>query len=142
MNRAEQQGLPADHCGDCGVAPGTAHEVGCDVARCLWTGGQRIQCDGGLTAECCRALVEAGKADLAEELEQYLGLEDSDHDCGGDIWTGEWPSSADAAALGFWTRWGPPWITCLPDHPDARPDLNRLVTEARWDRSMGHWVKR
>jgi hypothetical protein len=50
----------SDDCPDCGVAPGRRHHAGCDVARCLETGHQRLSCAGG-------------------------------HDCGQDVWTGEWP---------------------------------------------------
>lgn len=31
-------------CGDCGVAIGMAHDPGCDVARCLVYGHQRLAC--------------------------------------------------------------------------------------------------
>ncbi|MFM2078880.1 MAG: hypothetical protein RJA49_2770 [Actinomycetota bacterium] len=31
-------------CPDCAIEPGAAHEDGCDVARCLVTGGQRLAC--------------------------------------------------------------------------------------------------
>ena len=31
-------------CGDCGVAPGGAHHLGCDLARCPTCGGQLISC--------------------------------------------------------------------------------------------------
>ena len=33
-------------CNDCGAAHGHAHEDGCDVARCLFTGMQRLACYG------------------------------------------------------------------------------------------------
>jgi hypothetical protein len=33
-------------CGDCGAQPNQPHDSNCDVARCLATGGQRLQCDG------------------------------------------------------------------------------------------------
>jgi hypothetical protein len=58
-----------DRCPDCDVAVGEAHvndeaDGGCDVARCLVTGPQRLTCE----------------ADHA-----------ADHDCGRDVWTGGWP---------------------------------------------------
>jgi len=34
-------------CHDCGAKPGYAHKEGCDTARCLNTGIQRLQCDCG-----------------------------------------------------------------------------------------------
>ncbi|MBW4717355.1 hypothetical protein KZQ38_09260 [Saccharothrix sp. SC076] len=41
---------PQERCPDCGVAVGEAHEYdeydgGCDIARCLATGHQRLMCD-------------------------------------------------------------------------------------------------
>lgn len=134
--------MSADPCRDCGVAVGLPHETGCVVARCLWTGQQRIQCDGGLAAECCKALRDSDHADLADELAYHLSLDDPDHDCGEDVWTGVWPGDADAIAMNVWVRWGPPWIACRGDHPDARPDLNALTTVGRWDREQKRWVKR
>jgi hypothetical protein len=85
-----------DICGDCAVMPGEPHEDGCDVARCLRTGMQRLSCT-------------------------------SRHDCGQDVWTGEWPGDADCRRLG--------WLT-----PDGRPDVNRLnPLQARWDRQALRW---
>lgn len=44
---AERKARAHQSCHDCGVAPGTAHLDGCDTARCLNTGIQRLQCDCG-----------------------------------------------------------------------------------------------
>lgn len=134
-------------CPDCGVEVGQPHDDGCDVARCLWDGSQRIQCDKSLAADCCRALVKMGEKDLADDLAHYLSLDDPDHDCGREVWTGEWPGDADAAALGWFIYWGPDfgergWVSCAPDHPGASPDLNRLAVDARWDRETCHWLAR
>jgi len=38
-------------CHDCGVKPGQPHKDGCDTARCLNTGMQRLQCDCGKCGE-------------------------------------------------------------------------------------------
>lgn len=135
---------PPRLCRDCGVDPGQPHEGGCDVARCLWTGEQRIQCAGWMTAEICKVLHEADRGGLADGLALYLGLDDPDHDCGHDIWTGEYPGLDDARRHGLWTRWREKggWERCAPDHPDARPSLNDLVMLCEWDRTTGRWELR
>lgn len=91
-------------CPDCAVAVGEPHvydecDGGCDVARCLDTGLQRLLCDL-----------------------------DHDRDCGRDIWTGWWPGLVDCEQFG--------WM-----HGPGFPDLNRLYTEATWDRARCAWVK-
>lgn len=98
-------------CHDCGARVGMPHEDGCDVARCMWSGGQRLSC-----------LMS--------------------HDCGEDVWTGQWPGEAEAVEMGLWCCWGPPWIECEPGHPGARPDLNRVAIVGRWDRDRKRWVRR
>ena len=113
-------------CSDCGVEPGQPHVPGCDVARCLYAGMQRISCDSG-----------AWRAYGPEE-EGDEPPDDFHEDCGEDVWTGEFPGVEDCRRLGFWCYWdddAPPgrkWVRCGPDHPGAGPDLNRLqVSEAR-----------
>lgn len=111
-------------CPDCGVKPGVAHETGCDWARCLHTGGQRLQHEGTI-------------------LERTSG-----HDCGRDVWTGEFPGVEDARRLGWYSYFRPDygegtgWQTCSADDPRGGPDLNRLLTEARWDRVTLRWELR
>jgi hypothetical protein len=105
-------------CQDCGVQPGRPHTGGCDTARCLATGYQRLSCS--------RAH-EAG-----------------DLDCGQDIWIGTWPGGDDAIRLGWYAQWTETggWRSCAPDDPGAMPDLNRLNGfngEARWDRETRRW---
>lgn len=44
-----------------------------------------------------------------------------------DIFTGQFPDTGEARALGWWARLTPDgWQPCPPDAPGARPDLNRL----------------
>lgn len=107
-------------CPDCGAVIDEPHDDGCDVARCLATGMQRLSCDG------------------------Y-----EEHDCGQDVWTGMWPGEAECAEFGWWAYFaGAPagwqgygWVRCEADHPEAVPDLNRLVIDATWDETAGRWVR-
>jgi hypothetical protein len=110
------------NCHDCGVKPGEFHEPGCDIERCPWCGGQMLSC-GCYT-------------DHQAWIDEHLIP-----------WTGIWPGEEAAKKLGFWCYWGPDhgesgWVTCEPDHPDARPHLNRLYTECRWDRDKQEFVLR
>lgn len=57
------------NCPDCGVPVGTAHVDVCDVARCHATGEQRLS-------------------------HTFVDVK-ADHDCGKDVWTGEWPYPVD-----------------------------------------------
>lgn len=115
-------------CPDCAAPVGFEHDDGCDVARCLYTGGQRISCD--------------------EWADEDVELFDETHDCGRDVWTGEWPGKADCRRLGLWCRDGdrsrgePSFVPCAPDDEGAMPDLNRLREGAfRWDPITCWWER-
>lgn len=90
------------------------------MARCLRTGQQRIQCPA-----------------------QDSGF----HDCGQDVWTGVWPGEAECREWGWFVYFSPPaegeqygtWTPCGPDHPQARPNLNRLHEDSHWDAQAGRW---
>lgn len=114
--------MSTPRCPDCHVPAGTQHDDGCDVARCLWTGLQRLG---------CRHFNDSPVLDV-------------DHDCGRDVWTGRWPGDDDAKRLGLWCAWEPGrgWVRVPVWHPKAEPDLNRLVLEGRWDRTAKAWVAR
>lgn len=135
INAKRQEGPSASRpCGDCGVEPGQPHVPGCDVAVCLHTGGQAIQCPSGAWWEYGDEDGEGPPDDLHE-------------DCGQDVWTGEFPGAADARRLGFWSYWedGKGWVRCDASHPKAGPDLNRLHGlggEVRWDRETKRWEAR
>jgi hypothetical protein len=60
-------------CPDCGTKPGTEHKGNCDVERCSNCGGQRLGCKCPL----------------------------SKHDSAFARWSGLWPGSAEASALGL-----------------------------------------
>jgi hypothetical protein len=114
-------------CPDCGVVPGVEHETGCDWARCLHTGEQRF------SHEVTTEDIASGEADPP------------DHDCGRDVWTGEFPGVADAIRLGWYSYFRPEygegigWQRCPPTDPRGTPDVNRLFAEARWDRVTCRW---
>jgi hypothetical protein len=109
-------------CPDCQVAVGQPHDHGCDVARCLATGGQRLSCE------------------LADDWGEQ-------HDsCGQDVWTGHWPGTVECAEFGWWVQdrcgEGLGFTPCAPNAPGAIEDLNRLYYDARWDRAAERWVLR
>lgn len=110
-------------CNDCGAQPGQTHDEGCDIARCMNTGQQRIQHECGPHCHTCTCTP-----------------------CDPDTWTGEWPGVAECRALGWWSYFGPDhgqpgtgWIRCTADHPGATPDLNRLQVEGVWDPQAKTW---
>ncbi len=106
-----------DNCPDCGVDPGQHHSQGCDVARCLVTGHQRLSCGG---------------------RDDHVG------DCGNNVWTGQWPGVAECIEFGWWTldrtAEGLGFVRCPAGTSGAIADLNRLSVDARWDRATGRWV--
>lgn len=103
-------------CWDCQVQIGEPHGDGCDVARCLWTGAQRLTCDM---------------------------LDPEPHDCGHDVHIGNWPGTVECIEFGWYVRDTPNGLQrCGPDADGAMPNINRLHLrrEARWDRDAGRFV--
>ncbi|MFI7448105.1 hypothetical protein ACIBQX_11455 [Nonomuraea sp. NPDC049714] len=106
-------------CPDCQVEPDGPHEIGCDVARCPLCGTQQLQC-------------------REHEFAEVFA-----------IWTGAWPGNVECEREGWWCIWRPGnggWVACEPDHPEARPDLNRLLIAAGrrelvWSRERQQWVR-
>lgn len=109
-----------DNCPDCGVGVGVEHSDGCDVARCLGNGQQRLMC------------------------RVFNQLEDSEEECGGDTWSGYLPGVLECEKFGFWSVMVPGrgWVPVPVGTPGAVHDLNRLVTERRWSREDRGWVRR
>jgi hypothetical protein len=109
-------------CNDCGVPVGEPHRPRCDVARCLYTGRQRISCDA--------TAVLFGRPERQPHA-----------NCGRQVWTGAWPGVAECAELGWHSFFTPDkgWTRCAADHPDAGTDLNRLYAGAYWDRTACRW---
>lgn len=89
---------PEPRCWDCQVQIGEPHDGGCDVARCLWTGGQRLTCDG---------------------------LDPEPHDCGHDRHNGYWPGERECIEFGWYTSDGGPDLNRLHLPREARWDRAR-----------------
>jgi hypothetical protein len=113
-------------CGDCGVAPGGTHHVGCDKERCGRCGGQAISCG------CTHAPTEEDEnaTDPTKEAE-YFDLRVNQR------WQGIYPGTLECRKLGFWCRRGS-WIPCETDHPDATENLNRLAVHRYEQREPEH----
>lgn len=102
-------------CPDCAVAVGEKHELGCDVARCLMDGSQRLSCG---ERGCCGEDIWTGEWPGDAECREF----------------GWWVQDRCAEGLG--------WVPCAPDAPNATEDLNRLARDARWSREQARWVLR
>jgi len=106
-------------CGDCGAKPGDLHSDGCDVARCLVTGRQRLSCNVGTVV--------------------FGWTETQPHDdCGQQAWSGEWPGVAECEEFDWWAEESEAtkahfreqgWH--VPEEPHH--NLNRLPAETAWD---------
>jgi hypothetical protein len=101
-------------CPDCDAGPGEVHSTGCDVEQCPYCGGQLISCN-------CHQ-----KPPLDDRMP----------------WSGLWPGVLECREFGWHARRvkGRGWVPCGPDEPGASEDLNRLHTEAKWDREAKRFV--
>lgn len=110
------------NCPDCHAKPGELHQLGCDVERCPRCGGQLLS--------CVHYLLGAVKPPSDEERMP---------------WAGEWPGESECREFGWFAKHnptGPGWVPCVPDDPDAQPDLNRLLQEATWDPKQKRFVRK
>lgn len=134
------------NCGDCGIYPGGLHSPGCDMERCPLCGGQIISCNciyelAGMPMDRLAIdqphIYNSGPTPLMEAtFEAAIAAN------GGPLpWNGEYGGSAECREFGFYSYWGQgTWVRCEATHPNARPDLNRLHTDAKWDRPSRKWV--
>jgi len=136
------------NCPDCGVAPGNLHDPGCDVERCCLCGAQAIGCNcvyelsGMDTADLEEAHPDIYENGPTEEMSARLEIEEAKY--GGRLpWTGEWPGDDACRELGLYCYWDAvkKWVPCAVDHPDARPDLNRLPRVATWSKEQRRWIR-
>lgn len=98
-------------CPDCGVEPGALHRLNCDVERCPTCGGQLLSCGHRPRTRFIR-------------------------------WTGEWPGKSECREFGWYAKLlpGRGWVRSTADDPDAHEDLNRLYTDAVWDKRQQRFI--
>jgi hypothetical protein len=119
------------HCGlrvchDCGAMPGEYHQRGCDVERCPRCGGQMLTC---LACGCAES--EKGEP-WPPPLDDRMA------------WTGKWPGETQCEEFGWYVKQNPAGggsIPCKPHEAGALPDINRLYTDAEWDRREKTFVR-
>ena len=134
------------HACSCGARPGELHEGGCDREQCCLCGLQAITCG------CVYEVNGMDRASLAETHPEIYGsgptaamtaaLEAEEAKWGGRLPHAVRSSNAAVChELGLWCRWdGRSFVPCSKDTPGALEDLNRLLTEGRWDRARRRFV--
>ena len=121
-------------CHDCGANPGELHQRWCDTERCPLCGGQALQCFHAHNCPNCHEAWISTECDRDETVITNDMLLP---------WTGEWPGVMECREFGWYSYFGPPWIRCEKDHPDAHEDLRRLHEgEAEWSRDLKRYVLR
>jgi hypothetical protein len=115
-------GVKLRNCSCCNVAPGQLHVQGCDNETSPYCGGRLLWCN----------------------CEEYYSLTFG----GGDLtdeervpWRGERQGIAECREFGWFVRKGVNgWERCSAGDPKARPDIMRLKSEAKWNRTQKRWV--
>lgn len=102
-------------CPDCGAGVGHFHDDGCDVARCLTCGLQRIGC----------GCVDQGEMDV------WTGQ-----------WPGDACAIRHGLFCRWNKEEGGGWIPCDENHPEAMADLNRLLGECVWNQQTRQWDRK
>jgi hypothetical protein len=113
-------------CPRCGVAAGELHTLGCAMEQCLHCGGQLLRC------------FIMGPYEAIEALPWPPPDEDRIP------WSGEWPGVAECHEFQWYARRNPDgagWLPCNADEPVARPDLNRLHSDATWSREAKRFTR-
>lgn len=137
-------------CPACEVSVGEVHESACDVETCALCGWQLMTCNcvyelSGMDPERLEqdhpAIYENGAT--SPMWERY----DAEvQKVGGPVsWSGEWTGVPECVEFGWYARRnpdGPGWVRCEKDTPGARPDVNRLSHDARWDVALRRYVLR
>ena len=145
MKKSKTEYPPKKPCGGCKAEPGEFHKEGCDWERCPLCGRQMLQDD-------CIYEISLGKdVDLEEEYPEIFNegptvemiQKYNDHVEAITGWQrhpGWYPGTALAVEKGWYVYWGPPWICCDKEHPEASPDLSRAHSEGWWDREKQRFV--
>lgn len=91
----------------CGVTVGSRHSKVCTIARCKEHGDQFFSCPN-----------------------------DGAHTPS--LFRGDYPGATEAIERGWFSRFdqNEGWVACQSDHPDAMPDLNRVMTKLIWDSDL------
>lgn len=103
-------GAPRQMCPDCDAGIDAEHHAGCDIARCLHTGLQRLSC---------------------------YGDHDCGRDTWDGYWPGDLDAIA-LGYFSKWVE-GHGWVSATIDDPGASPDINRLHKTCRWNREQQRW---
>jgi hypothetical protein len=133
-------------CGCCEAEPGEYHSQGCDVERCARCGFQAISCS-------CIYQIHGIDMDTMEFTHPEIYSEgptnemyerwDSEWGSRRLRWTGFWPGTQEAAALGWFCVFDPKigWVESSKDAPGAQPDLNRFYVSCKWDCEKQVWTE-
>ena len=149
-------------CHDCGAKVGELHDHGCDVECCPLCGGQLIACG------CVYIVNGIDPVDLKDNFpmlwdngptdSMYKNFDDEIERLGGYLpWMGDSPGTQECIEFGWYSRFvdketGKPfnygdlkrsgkWEKCDKHTEGAGPDLNRLVTECKWNKYTRRWEK-
>lgn len=108
--------LKKRNCSGCGAEPGAYHDAGCGQEQCAKCGGQLLGCG------CI------GSRGPKRRLP----------------WTGLNLGVAECHEYGYFCVRNPIGTGYIPSHPDApgaTEDINRLVSECRWDAKAARFVR-